>query len=184
MVRWNKAYIKGTKDIVKVQRQLRHSSLETVAKYYIHIDENDIADAMQNNQKFDDVLKAFESIQKITNCSTGCGGCHQKVLDIISFVAGIFIILSMWVNQKMNNKVITNEKGVQDKEMAENSQAAQQSKTMLMMMPLMSIWFGFILPVGLSFYWICNNVLAIIQDLLLNVWVKKELEKKQNGENK
>jgi site-specific recombinase XerD len=35
-----------TKDIVKVQRQLRHSSLETAAKYYVHIDENDIADAM------------------------------------------------------------------------------------------------------------------------------------------
>ena len=45
---------------------------------------SDIADAMQNNQKFDDVLKAFESIQKITNCSTGCGGCHSKVLDTIS----------------------------------------------------------------------------------------------------
>ena len=35
-----------TKDIVKVQRQLRHSSLETAAKYYVHIDENDIADAV------------------------------------------------------------------------------------------------------------------------------------------
>lgn len=35
-----------TKDIVKVQRQLRHSSLETAARYYVHIDENDIADAM------------------------------------------------------------------------------------------------------------------------------------------
>ena len=35
-----------TKDIVKVQRQLRHSSLETAAKYYVHIDESDIADAV------------------------------------------------------------------------------------------------------------------------------------------
>lgn len=35
-----------TKDIVKVQRQLRHSSLETAAKYYVHIDETDIADAV------------------------------------------------------------------------------------------------------------------------------------------
>ena len=43
-----------------------------------------IADAIENNQKFDDVLKAFESVQKITHCSTGCGGCHQKVLDVIS----------------------------------------------------------------------------------------------------
>ena len=45
---------------------------------------SDIADAVQVNNRFDDVLKNFESVQKITNCSTGCGGCHQKVLDIIS----------------------------------------------------------------------------------------------------
>ena len=35
-----------TKDIVLVQKQLRHSSLETAAKYYVHIDESNIADAM------------------------------------------------------------------------------------------------------------------------------------------
>lgn len=45
---------------------------------------NDICDTVLNNKKFDDVLKTFESVQLITKCSTGCGGCHQKVLDIIS----------------------------------------------------------------------------------------------------
>lgn len=45
---------------------------------------SDICDAVVNNKKFDDVLKTFESVQKITNCSTGCGGCHQKVLALIS----------------------------------------------------------------------------------------------------
>ncbi len=44
----------------------------------------DISDAVHNNIKFDDVLKTFEEVQKVTHCSTGCGGCHQKVLDIIS----------------------------------------------------------------------------------------------------
>ncbi|MBQ8526146.1 MAG: (2Fe-2S)-binding protein [Clostridia bacterium] len=44
----------------------------------------DISDAMHNIRRFDDVLSAFEDVQKITNCSTGCGGCHQKVLDVIS----------------------------------------------------------------------------------------------------
>jgi NAD(P)H-nitrite reductase large subunit len=39
---------------------------------------------MHNIKKFDDVLNAFEDVQKITNCSTGCGGCYQKVLDVIS----------------------------------------------------------------------------------------------------
>ncbi|MBR7164489.1 MAG: (2Fe-2S)-binding protein [Clostridia bacterium] len=44
----------------------------------------DISDAVHGNAHFDDVLKTFEDVQKITHCSTGCGGCHQKVLDIIS----------------------------------------------------------------------------------------------------
>ncbi|MBQ2714919.1 MAG: (2Fe-2S)-binding protein [Clostridia bacterium] len=45
---------------------------------------HDIATALDNMKKFDDVLKAFEEVQKVTHCSTGCGGCHQKVLDTIS----------------------------------------------------------------------------------------------------
>ena len=45
---------------------------------------SDIYDALKNNDKFDSVLGAFEDVQKITNCSTGCGGCYQKVLDVIS----------------------------------------------------------------------------------------------------
>ena len=32
----------------------------------------------------DDVTKAFEEVQKETQCSTGCGGCYNKILDAIS----------------------------------------------------------------------------------------------------
>ena len=45
---------------------------------------NDIANALDTLEKFDDVLKAFEEVQKVTHCSTGCGGCYNKVLDVIS----------------------------------------------------------------------------------------------------
>lgn len=45
---------------------------------------SDIADALHSQKSFSDVLSAFEDVQKVTHCSTGCGGCHQKVLDIIS----------------------------------------------------------------------------------------------------
>ena len=44
----------------------------------------DIADALDTQKNFDGVLEAFEDVQKVTRCSTGCGGCHQKVLDVIS----------------------------------------------------------------------------------------------------
>lgn len=45
---------------------------------------SDIMDALHNNNKFDNVLEAFEDVKKVTHCSTGCGGCHQKVMDVIS----------------------------------------------------------------------------------------------------
>ena len=43
-----------------------------------------IADALHDLEKFDDVLEAFEDVKKVTHCSTGCGGCHDKILDIIA----------------------------------------------------------------------------------------------------
>ena len=44
----------------------------------------DIADALEGHNRLEDVLSLFEEVQKITHCSTGCGGCHDKVLGVIS----------------------------------------------------------------------------------------------------
>lgn len=44
----------------------------------------DVEDALHNHKTFSDVEKAFEDVQQITHCSTGCGGCHDKILDAIS----------------------------------------------------------------------------------------------------
>ena len=44
----------------------------------------DIELALANHSKMEDVLELFKAVQAITHCSTGCGGCHDKVLDVIS----------------------------------------------------------------------------------------------------
>ena len=44
----------------------------------------DIEDALHKQNKFDDVMDAFKGVQDVTHCSTGCGGCYNKVLDAIS----------------------------------------------------------------------------------------------------
>ena len=44
----------------------------------------DIEKALHTHERFNDVEKAFEEVHTITHCSTGCGGCHSKVLDVIS----------------------------------------------------------------------------------------------------
>ncbi|MBE7086614.1 MAG: (2Fe-2S)-binding protein [Clostridiales bacterium] len=46
----------------------------------------DIVSALSEHTKFEDVLSLFEAVQAITHCSTGCGGCHDKVLEVISEV--------------------------------------------------------------------------------------------------
>lgn len=46
----------------------------------------DVDKALQQMEKFDDVLSAFEEVQKVTHCSTGCGGCHDKIMEAISEV--------------------------------------------------------------------------------------------------
>ena len=44
----------------------------------------DILDALHGFARFEDVEETFSRLQKITRCSTGCGGCHDKVMDIIA----------------------------------------------------------------------------------------------------
>lgn len=44
----------------------------------------DIEDALKDHQRFEDVEKEFKHVQEITHCSTGCGGCHDKIISIIS----------------------------------------------------------------------------------------------------
>ena len=44
----------------------------------------DIEDALHQMKRFESVLQSFEEVQKITPCSTGCGGCHDKILGVIS----------------------------------------------------------------------------------------------------
>ena len=81
--------------------------------------------------------------------------------------------LQMWISQQTNNSVITNEKGVQDKEVAEKSQAAQQSKMMMWMMPLMTLWIGFTVSAGLSVYWFIGGLVRMISDPIMTKHYRK-----------
>ncbi len=45
---------------------------------------SDVEKAMHELKNFSDVQEAFDDVQKVTHCSTGCGGCHDKIMDVIS----------------------------------------------------------------------------------------------------
>ena len=82
-------------------------------------------------------------------------------------------VLSMIVAQKTNNSVITNENGVYDDEAAKESKANQTSKTMLWMMPLMSLWIGFSMPCAMSLYWFIQGLVSTVSDTIMTIHYRK-----------
>ena len=101
------------------------------------------------------------------------GGALVPILSSLSQVG------SMLINQRMNNSLVTNEKGLEDKEAAKNSQANQTSKAMMWMMPLMSLIFGFSVPVALSLYWIAQGIVTTVTDM----WLTKKYRKIYDAED-
>ena len=90
---------------------------------------------------------------------------------LLPMVSGGINMLSMWISQKMNNTVIVNDKGEQDAEMAKKSN--QNNMTMMLLMPLFSVYIGFIAPAGLSLYWFLQGVISTVQDVFLTKHYKK-----------
>ncbi|MBR2937863.1 MAG: YidC/Oxa1 family membrane protein insertase [Oscillospiraceae bacterium] len=82
-------------------------------------------------------------------------------------------IMSMLISQRMNNSLVTDEKGLQDKETAKNSQANQSNKMMLYMFPLMSLWIGFTVPCALSLYWFVQGLVSTAMDVYLTKKYRK-----------
>jgi len=82
-------------------------------------------------------------------------------------------LLSAKLSQRSNNSVITDEKGLQDKETAKNSQSNQTGKIMIWMMPIMSLWIGFSVPSALSLYWLIGGISRMVEDLVLTKHYRK-----------
>lgn len=93
-------------------------------------------------------------------------GLHGFGLFLIPAVSAatsvLFSVISMRTNQ-MNN---------QDG----NEQAQKTNRTMMLISPLMSLWIGFSMPAALSIYWIANNILGLLQELICGKLLKKDYE--------
>ena len=93
---------------------------------------------------------------------------------ISSFVS---IKLSMNTNNKQNKekKLITDGKEHEEEKYNPMDDA---NKTMVWMMPIMSVSIAAIAPLGLALYWLMNNILMIVERLVYNkIFEKEEAEK-------
>ena len=90
---------------------------------------------------------------------------------LIPIVSGGLNFLAMFIGQKMNNTVIKNDKGEKDEAAVASAQST--GKAMNFLMPLVSVWFGFIMPLGISIYWIAQSLFGIVQDYFLTIHYRK-----------
>lgn len=91
-------------------------------------------------------------------------------LFLIPVISGLINWLSMWVGQKLNDSVATNDKG--EKEKAANA-ASGSMKTMMLIMPILSIYIGFTMPASISIYWIAQGLFGVVQEVILTKHFRK-----------
>ena len=58
--------------------------------------------------------------------------------------------------------------------------AGRQSRMLMYMSPLLSLWIGFTLPAALGVYWIANSVFQIVQDAALNKFFSTRMQKEES----
>lgn len=103
-------------------------------------------------------------LSKIPDWKFWAGGLESVGLFILPIVSVCVSFLSMKVS------MATNQMNKQDKQMDSTS------KTMLWIMPLMSLWIGFNVPAGLSVYWITQYFVTMIQEVICGRMLKKDYE--------
>ena len=94
-------------------------------------------------------------------------------LFLIPLVSAGIQVVQTKIMQKLNESVIVDKNGVQAEETAKNSQQAQTAKSMMLMMPLMSLMIGFSVSAGLSIYWMVGGLVRTIQDIFLTRHYRK-----------
>ena len=125
----------------------------------------DTADAWSINFNFLG-LNLSEIPSKAISCLTS--GDFSQIGTIALLIIPAFAILTTWLSMKQSQKM-----SGQTQANGEN-QAAQMSKTMNMMMPIMTGFFTFTLPSGMGIYWISANIIQMLQQFILNKYFEKK----------
>ena len=86
-------------------------------------------------------------------------------LILIPILAGGFQLLMSWYTMKSQSQ----------------SGANASMKSMMYMMPLMSVYIAFIMPAALGVYWIAQSVFSLIQEVIMTKFFNKKIEEEENA---
>ena len=94
---------------------------------------------------------------------------HPSILWIIPLLSGGSALFSSWFSMRRNPA---------------QQQVSGSMKMMLYFMPLMSVYFAFILPAGVGVYWIVGNVMMVVQEAVLTAYLNWQEKRHPQPETK
>jgi YidC/Oxa1 family membrane protein insertase len=101
-------------------------------------------------------------------------GDFSDVSTILLIVIPVIAITTTWFVSKQSQMMTQAKQTDEQKKKAQDDPSAQMTKSMTMMMPIMTGFFTFTLPSGLGIYWIISNIMQIIQQFCLNKYFDKK----------
>ncbi len=101
---------------------------------------------------------------------------NQNLGDWRVYVIPVLYVMTSFITMKLTTSMQTNigKDAEETNEQTEMDAALQANKSMMYLMPIMSVSISIIAPLGLALYWLVGNVLAIVERLILNRFLKEE----------
>ena len=107
--------------------------------------------------------------------------------DVKVLIIPILYVISSFISIKLSSN-LTNQKEKDKKLITDGTEGEEpynpmpdMSKTMMWMMPIMSVSIAAIAPLGLALYWLMNNILMIIERIVIDKILDKEEEAEKNA---
>ncbi len=114
----------------------------------------------------------------------------QNPTDWKVLVIPVLYVISSFISIRITTATSNSRKEEKDKKLITDGKEENKeeynpmqdaNKTMIWMMPIMSISIAIIAPLGLALYWLMNNILMIVEKLVFNKILDKEEEAKQDA---
>lgn len=108
----------------------------------------------------------------------------NNLTDIKTLIIPILYVISSFISIRLTSATTNKKKKEENKLITDGTEQEERynptedmNKTMVWMMPIMSVTIAIIAPLGLALYWLMNNILMIIERLTINrILIKEEAE--------
>ena len=93
----------------------------------------------------------------------------SNLSDFRVYIIPVLYVISSFISIKLSNSVTNKKKNeTEEQEPSEMEAIMQANKSMMYIMPIMSVSISMVAPLGLALYWLVSNVLMITEKLILN----------------